>query len=185
LQAWVGPGYERAVLFLQALAIGHFVHTLTSAGTTIVRAIGKPEYETRYTVILLIGDALVGLLLIGVFGYSGAVVATPAVLVVSSLYFYAIFHRLFGASMRHLLRVYMAPCVVSAGLAVGVWLLLMPVGMREPALGRWPQLVFLLLLCIGYTATYAFILWRRQYLDELDYMLILRYLPRRMGRSHE
>jgi O-antigen/teichoic acid export membrane protein len=189
LLAWVGPGYGQAVLFLQALAIGHFVHTLTSAGTTIVRGVGRPDYETRYTLLLLVGDTLLGVALIGRFGYAGAIVATPLALIAASVYFFAIFHRLFGASFRHLLRVYTQPCATAAALALPLWLALAGGYARWGGLdaaadtGRWPMLALLLLCCACYGVAYAVILWRRGYLDELDITLIRRYLPLWMRRD--
>ncbi len=185
LLAWVGPGYGQAELFLQALAVGYFVNTLTSAGTTIVRGIGRPEYETRYTVVLLIGVALLGLVLIGTLGYAGAVIATPLALIFSSLYFFVIFHRLFGDSFSRLLRVYLPPCMVGGGLAAALWLLLTAVALPAAAAGRWPQLALLLCAWVCYTVAYAFILWKRKYLDELDWTLILRYLPAQVGRYEQ
>lgn len=183
LLAWVGPGYGRAVLILQALALGHFVHTLTSAGTTIVRGTGKPEYETRYAIVLLIADAMLGLGLIGTLGYAGAIVATPLALIISSLYFFIIFHRLSGASFGRLLRVYSLPCATSAGLAVALWLALSAASRLVPPAARWAQLVILLLAFACYIPAYALVIWRRGYLDQLDWTLIRRYVPARVGRD--
>lgn len=180
LLAWVGPGYGNAALFLQALAVGHVVHTMTSAGTTIVRGIGHPEYETHYTVILLIGGTLLGVSLIGLFGAPGAVVATPLALVVSSLYFFAIVHRLFGASGRYVMRIGALPLAASGALAVGVWLIL-SAGSRVAA-GRWPQLVLLAAVFAAYVLAYGALLWRRSYLDALDWAVIRRYVPLRGRR---
>ncbi len=185
LTAWVGPDFARAVPILQALAVGHFVHTLTSAGTTIVRGIGKPEFETRYTIVLLIGDTLLGLALIGGLGYAGAIVATPAALIISSIYFFAIFHRLFAASFKRLLRIYMLPCAISAILAAAIWLLATSIAVIVPTMSRQSELVLVVLAFAGYCAAYALLLWKSKYLDELDWTLLLRYLPARTGRADQ
>jgi O-antigen/teichoic acid export membrane protein len=175
LQAWVGPGYG-AIPFLQALALGHCVHTLTSAGTTIVRGVGKPEVETHYTLLLLILDVALGVILISRFGSSGALLATPLALFAASIYFFAIFHRLLAAPWARLFDVYRLPVLAGLLLAGLLWPLLAVTWGAMQNAGRLVNAGGVLLIGMVYAAGYLAILWRSDYLRGPDWAPIVQYV---------
>lgn len=169
MQSWMGTGYELSALAIQLLAFGHFVHLLTAVGTTIVKGIGKPEYETRYTLLLLVMNVGLGLTLVMRFGFLGVLIATCVSLLVSSLYFLIIAHRLLEISlMQSIKHTYLKPWLVS--LCAGLPFLALnyfakPVLLQD---GRLNSLVTLGVGCLLFAATYLVMIFRIEYLDAYD-----------------
>ena len=93
VHAWIGQDLGSTWWILPALVVSYGLNQLTGIGTTISRAIGKPGYETAYTVLSVILNIGLTLLLIPTIGAYGTVIATVAATVVSSAYFFAVFHR--------------------------------------------------------------------------------------------
>lgn len=174
LRAWLGPGFEQSVPLLQVLAIGHFTHQLTGAGSSIVKGMGYPEVEMRYTLILLVLDVVLAIGLISRLGFTGALIATPVSLVVSSLYFLWIFHRLIGLPGTGVFwEVYGKP--VAACLLAGI--LIYGLQSQWPA-GAWPfaqlsgsrlgTLLFIGAEGMAFMVIYLLAMWKMQYLDAYD-----------------
>ena len=173
VRAWVGEGYERSIAVMQVLAIGHGVHLLTGMGTMVVKGMGKPEYETRYTALTLVLNLVLGIALIGWLGFTGVLIATPIALVIGSGYFFWLFHRLLKIPLAEFLRrVYGPP--LQGGLLAGlmVWLGLLA-GQRWVHLqGRGMHLGALGLASAAFVLIYAVWIWQRAYLDSYDRQVI-------------
>jgi len=169
IQLWLGTGYEKSVLVVQTLAIGHFIHLLTGVGTTIAKGIGKPEYEMRYALLLLLMNAVLAVILIAKLGFSGALIATPLSLIASSLYFMRAFHKLLCIPLIQFMReMYLKPmmgCVV-AGLAV--YNLVYLAGRFIPPWNRLTSLTALGLGGIVFLGIYLGIILKSGYLDSYD-----------------
>lgn len=157
LTVWLGPGYGAAAQLLAVLSLAHLAHTLTGPGTMILRGVGRPGGETRYTLLLLAASLVFGVLLIGRLGYAGALVATPAALLLSSLYFFRALAGVDGGLYASGDRVCRLPLMAGTVAALAVWpgLLLL--------VSRLPALALLIGAAVTYLALYTLILWRNGY----------------------
>ncbi|HAL61301.1 MAG TPA: hypothetical protein DCP08_02715 [Chloroflexi bacterium] len=169
MSTWMGPGYQISALVIQSLALGHLVHLLTGVGTMIARGIGKPEVETRYTLLLLVMNTVLSVGLIAKIGFLGALVATPLSLIVSSSYFIASFHRLLSIPLsRFLAQAYMKPLLGSLFLALPLFVVNW---LSYPGLQRQGSLIGLGVLTLEgllFLASYLLFIWKANYLDPLD-----------------
>ncbi len=166
---WMGRGYERSVLVIQLLAVGHLVHLLTGVGTTIAKGMGRPECETRYSILLLAMNTLLGIILIIKLGFWGVLIATSISLVLSSLYFMVDFHRLLGLPLgRFLKETYLQPAI--ACLVAGVPLLAFnTLALQAFQLqGRLVNLIALGVEALLFGGVYGGIILRVRYLDAYD-----------------
>ena len=82
---WVGNGFGLAVLAFQILVIGYGINVLTGMGTSLVRGIGKPEYETRYAVLALVTQLVLSIVLVQVVGYRGVLISVLFTAVINSV----------------------------------------------------------------------------------------------------
>jgi O-antigen/teichoic acid export membrane protein len=169
MRAWMGRGYELSALVIQSLALGHFVHLLTGVGTMIVKGIGKPEVETRYTLLLLVMNIVLGVALVIRLGFLGVLIATPFSLIASSLYFMVIVHRLLRISLLPFIRdTYLKPVLASLVASLPffalnhfTWPLLLPDG-------RLNNLVLLGSAALLFASMYLAVLLKSDYLDSYD-----------------
>lgn len=179
MRSWMGAGYELSVLTIQLLALGHFVHLLTGVGTMIVKGIGKPEYETRYTVLLLVMNIPLGVVFVIRLGFLGLLIATSFSLLSSSLYFIVVVHRLLKIALAPFIRaVYLKPllaCLLASLPFLGLNYLthVSPYASLLPA-GRLGSLVALGLGTLLFVATYLVTVLRLNYLDAYDRGMLTR-----------
>lgn len=176
--AWMGVDYPQAVLAVRILAIGHFVHLLTGMGTTIVRGIGRPEYETRYAIVLAVMNPGLSLLLALRFGFVGVLMATTTSLILSSLYFFSMFHKMLQLRLwRFVRKTYLLPvagCAL-AGMAgqSAVWLV--HTTFAPGVESRSIAIALLIIQGLAFVGSYALVVWRTGYLDSGD-MQLFRHL---------
>jgi len=175
LAAWMGEGYELSVPVIQFLALGHLVHLLTGVGTTIAKGMGKPEYETRYSLLLLAMNTLLGIVLVIRLGFWGVLIATPLSLIVSSLYFMVLFHRLLGIPLFQFLKdTYLQP-VITCLLAGLPFLTLNAVALQTlQAQGKLVNLAILGTEGLLFVAIYGGLMLKTAYLDDYDRRLLKR-----------
>jgi len=175
LAAWMGRGYELSVPVIQLLAVGHLVHLLTGVGTTIAKGMGKPEYETRYSLLQLAMNTLLGIALVIRLGFWGVLIATPLSLIVGSLYFMVLFHRLLGIPLLQFLKgTYLQP-VITCLLAGLPLLILNAVALQTlQARGRLMSLVLLGAEGLLFVAIYGGLMLKTAYLDDYDRRLLIR-----------
>ncbi|RYF38734.1 MAG: hypothetical protein EOO38_24355 [Cytophagaceae bacterium] len=69
------------------------MNNCTGVGTTILRAQGKPRYETYYGMVAAILNILITLALIRSLGLNGVVIGTIAGNVFGSVFFLYLFHK--------------------------------------------------------------------------------------------
>jgi O-antigen/teichoic acid export membrane protein len=114
INLWVGDKFPLAVLSFQILVIGYVINVLTGMGTSVVRGIGKPEYETRYAVLTLVLQLILSITLVQIIGYRGVLVSVLITTVVAALYFLLIFHKLFKLGFKIFAKTtYVKPLVAS------------------------------------------------------------------------
>lgn len=114
INLWVGDKFPLAVLSFQILVIGYVINVLTGMGSSVVRGIGKPEYETRYAVLTLVMQLVLSLTLVQLLGYKGVLVSVLITTVVAALYFLLTFHRLFKIDFKTFAKTtYVKPLVAS------------------------------------------------------------------------
>jgi O-antigen/teichoic acid export membrane protein len=94
VQVWMGRSFPYAGLVAVVLVTTYAVNNLTGVGTTIVRAIGEPRYETYYAVVGAALTLVLCLTLTPHYGLVGLISATAFGTLVSSLYFMWLFHRI-------------------------------------------------------------------------------------------
>lgn len=88
VHAWLGPSHAQSAAVAVVVFAGYGVNLLTGAGTSFVRAIGRPGLETRYALwssaVNVVLTVPCGLL----FGLYGIIGATAAGTAFASLYFF-------------------------------------------------------------------------------------------------
>jgi len=179
MAAWMGKGYELSVSVIQLLAMGHMFHLLTGVGTATAKGIGRPEYETRYSLLLLVMNTLLGIALVIKLGFWGMLIATPLSLVSSSLYFMILFHRLLGVPLLQFLKdTYPQPVI--ACLLAGLPLVTFNVVAFQTlqSQGRLFNLAILGAEGLFFVTLYGGLMWKTAYLDAYDRGLLVR-----LGRS--
>ena len=173
IRAWLGPGYAQSVLVIQFLGLGHLVHLLTGIGTAIAKGIGKPEYETQYTLILLVLQTAFGVALVIKLGFLGILIATPISLLISSSYFMFIFHRYLQMPLRQFgCDVYLKPLGACFLASLAVLTVDHALARFYLAQGRLVALSILGVEALLFSVIYLVFLWYSRYLDEYDRKLL-------------
>jgi O-antigen/teichoic acid export membrane protein len=115
---WLGTGFQESALLVQILAIGYGVNALGGAASQTGAGVGRPEFDMRSTIVLMVINPICSLLLAREFGAPGAAAGTSLSLVVSAIYLLVTFHRRYvGNSAWAVLRAVYARPILSAGLA--------------------------------------------------------------------
>ena len=92
--AWLGRPLPGAAAIAIALMISYSVNNLTGVGTTLLRAQGRPKYETIYAVASASLNIGATIALVPHYGLYGVVGGTIIGNVVGSLLFMGVFHKL-------------------------------------------------------------------------------------------
>lgn len=177
INLWVGDKFGLAILTFQVLMIGYGINVLTGMGTSIVRGIGKPEYETRYAVLTLIMQLTLSIILVQIFGFRGILASVLITAFVVSLYFLLTFHKLLKQDFKSFARAtYLKPVIASSiafAIAFGA-------SYHLPGLiswqGRLGYSVGLLLKSIVFLVSFIFLIVRTRFLDVSDAQLFKLYL---------
>jgi O-antigen/teichoic acid export membrane protein len=97
---WMGPGFAPAAVVAILLAASYFVGNLSIVGTTLLRAVGKPQYETYYGIVYAIcniGTTVVLVRWFGLYGVAGGMLVGS---VAGQIYFTWLFHHTQKISLR-------------------------------------------------------------------------------------
>lgn len=167
-RAWLGPGHDAAILTLRALALGFAATLATGVGTSLVRAIGRPDLEAGFGALVVVLHVALSVWLVPAHGLAGAMIAWVASNVLGSA---AFLWRLCGTMGWPGWRTLGAPHVVpllAVALGAGVaWL----VGRTLPpghGLAAWVETALLAALAAGLAASV---------------LVAARYVDWREGRS--
>ena len=146
---------------------------LTGIGTAIVRGIGKPIYETHYTLICLFLNITLGIILATYYGFWGIVIASPISVAIGSIYFIIQFHKLFNIKLLEFFRfVYLKPFMMS--MFSIIVLLFVNQLIRHFILvdSRWFCLAILGFNTVLYFPLYVFLLKKTNFWDKDDRILV-------------
>ena len=94
VRVWLGQSYPYVSSIIFWLALGYAANALTGVGTTILRASGKPRYETYYTGFAMVANIAATFVLARAFGIVGVAMGTAAGWFAGTAYFLYIFHRI-------------------------------------------------------------------------------------------
>ncbi len=182
INLWVGDNFGLAALTFQILAIGYGINVLTGMGTSIVRGIGKPEYETRYAVLTLLMQLALSITLVQLVGYRGILISVLATAVVAALYFLLTFHRLFGMNFRDFARrTYLKPFLASAlaaAITFAAGSYLKNLVLSSP---RWNSLIWLILEFVVFSFCYLFAVIKMVYLKRVEVESLTIYFKPKMA----
>lgn len=184
IASWVGPGYELSVRVLQVLIVNYCLNVVsTGIGTSLVRGIGKPEYETYYTVLSMLLNLGFTLILAIGLGFWGIILGTVLSTIIASLYFFFSLHHLLDYPVQSFVREIWLPYL---GITV---LLALPVGVIMEILqatgffnSRLNALLSLAGGAVFFFGSYTLVLlFNKNLLDEADRKILKRfiYLPKR------
>jgi O-antigen/teichoic acid export membrane protein/SAM-dependent methyltransferase len=90
---WMGSGFAPAAIVAIVLAATYFVGNLSIVGSTLLRAVGAPQYETAYGLVNAVTNVAATLLLVHRFGLYGVAGGMLAGTLAGQFYFTWIFHR--------------------------------------------------------------------------------------------
>ena len=93
LTLWLGKGFENSVILIQVLAIGYGVNVLGGAASQTGAGVGRPEFDMRSTLLLVVLNPILSILLVQKFGAAGAAAGTSLALTIAAAYLLVIFHR--------------------------------------------------------------------------------------------
>jgi O-antigen/teichoic acid export membrane protein len=101
--AWVGPRFLLSGEVAVLLVLAYTVHiTLTAIRTCLVRAIGRPGLETRYSWLATVLNVLMTAALAVPFGVLGVVLGSAFGLAAGSVYFVVLCRRVVGVDESRL-----------------------------------------------------------------------------------
>ena len=63
LTLWLGNGFENSVILVQVLAIGYGVNVLGGAASQTGAGVGRPEFDMRSTLVLVILNPILSLVI--------------------------------------------------------------------------------------------------------------------------
>ncbi|MFC2084422.1 oligosaccharide flippase family protein [Bacteroidota bacterium] len=170
IKLWMGAGYEKSVMVLCFLSLGFAVNVLTGPGTAIVRGIGKPEIETRYTSVLAILNSVLSLVLIINFGLLGAVLGTSLSITICSIYFFfvlykEVFQKPLWPFFKETFAIPIYTSMVFGVVIVAVNALLTNI---IPLLGREYYATIILLNATIFFSGYIFLLFKKNFISYLE-----------------
>ncbi len=179
---WMGPGFAPAAVVAILLAASYFVGNLSIVGTTLLRAVGKPQYETYYGIVFAIcniGTTLALVRWLGLYGVAGGMLAGA---IAGQIYFTWLFHHTQKISLRDgLLSWIWKLCVATFG-GVLVDVLLSRLMPWYPHMGRLHALAQVAVLVSAYIIVFAVAIAGLRFFDREDLERLWSAL--RFGHRH-
>jgi O-antigen/teichoic acid export membrane protein len=93
LRLWLGAGVEQSVVLVQILVIGYGANVLVGAASQTGAGVGRPEFDMRSTILLMVLTPVLGILLVQEFGAAGVAAGTTLALIIAAIYLLVAFHR--------------------------------------------------------------------------------------------
>jgi O-antigen/teichoic acid export membrane protein len=182
VRVWMGRGYPYVTIVMAMLLLSYAINNLTGVGTMIVRATGKPYYETYYAIAAAVINITATLILTPMFGLMGVVGGTVIGTVSGSLYFLWLFHKLRDFDWRETILEWLWRLTLGTILASA---LLWFTCNRFPVLwfaSRTPGMIVLGTLGVAYLAISYLVLWLVGFWNSDDRDLINELVPDLFGR---
>lgn len=180
-QVWMGRPVPQIVPIMALLVTIYTVNNLTGVGTTMVRAQGVPQLETRYAVLGMALNLTATLLLAPRFGLMGILAGTFIGSTLASIYFVVLFHRrqglnLTGDFLGWLWRIALPTAL--AGTALGLGLHQLP---GEFFAARIRGLGVLAAAGLLYLAFWLILLRLTRFMGSEDLRFLRETVPRRLS----
>lgn len=177
INLWVGDKFSLTVLSFQVLIIGYGINVLTGMGTSMVRGIGKPEYETRYALLTLIMQIVLSIILVQIIGYRGVLISVLTTSIVAALYFLLTLHRLLQLDFKAFTRItYGKPLIVSLIAFAITFGLSYSIQGSTLLNGRFWYATSFLLKTVVFLVIYIYLITRTRFLDISDAQMFKFYL---------
>ena len=177
IHLWVGDKFALAVLSFQILVIGYGINVLTGMGTSMVRGIGKPEYETRYALLTLIMQIVLSIILVQIIGYRGVLISVLTTSIVAALYFLLTLHRLLQLDFKAFTRItYGKPLIVSLIAFAITFGLSYSIQGSTLLNGRFWYATSFLVKTVVFLLIYIYLITRTRFLDISDAQMFKFYL---------
>lgn len=160
VRVWLGRPYPFVSQIIFWLCLGYAVNGLTGVGTTVMRAAGRPKYETGLTFVGAAVNLSATVVLARAYGIVGVAMATALGWLAGSVYFAIAFHRIrrtpFWAEIGWPLARMACACAFAAGLFYGL--------LHEPHVARTFEHRFIGLGVLGvasaaYALAFAALTW--------------------------
>jgi len=90
---WIGSGFERSVMLIQILAVGYGANVLCGPASQTGAGVGRPEFNMRSILLLVIVNPILSLWFVRDFGAAGAAAGTSLSLILAGVYLLVTFHR--------------------------------------------------------------------------------------------
>jgi len=172
ISLWLGSDYSLAAFALQFLAMANLVNLLTGPGFLTLVGAGKPRYGVYSSLLGIALNIILSLTFIIWLGYTGAVWGTSLSLVLASVYFIIVFHKVQNISWQEATgRALISPalaCLIAAGVS-----LLVSLHVRANVQG-------MAVVSVTFAASYLFALTKLPFWDAYDVSQIKRYIPQAM-----
>jgi O-antigen/teichoic acid export membrane protein len=180
MSVWLGRNYPHVVTITILLVAAYSINNLTGVGTTVVKAIGRPRYESEYAVLGMVLNIGATLALAPFFGLYGIVIGTLVGVSVCSVYFLWRFHRLMGYPVWDYFGVWLWRLCASTTLAT-LCVVAVRSSLPESITHRRLQgLVALALLALTYMVVMVLALGILRFLQARDLVTLERILPTRL-----
>jgi O-antigen/teichoic acid export membrane protein len=176
--AWIGKGYEKAVLVIQVLAVGYFMATVTGVASSITAGVAKTELDMKFGILLAILNLFLSIILIINMGFVGVVIGTTVALTIASFFYIKMFHNHFNIPLVVLIQLFYRPisaCIIPSLIMVILNYTCYPyIALNN----RIINLVLLGVNCLIFGAIYTVIILLYKYFDKYDWDLLKNKLPR-------
>ena len=169
LKGWLGSSFPTSVIVTQLLVVGVTVNMLTGLGTSIIRGIGKPIYETQYAVISLLLNIILGIGLAQIYGFWGIVIATPISVSIGSIFFIVRFHMRYSIPLLKFCKtIYLKPFIICTLAGITLYTLNAMVQQQFVITTRLEIITLLIFEVIFFFFSVIVILKKVKYWDEND-----------------
>ena len=165
VSCWMGAGFELSALTLQLLLPVYLLNVLTAPGVFLLNGMGRPELAMKAAVLAGLANLALCLILVKVFGYYGLIAGITLALTISTLYFGVVLHRALPE---------LSPAIYPATLFKPLFFCV-PLAVIlhfQQALPGTMGLPGLLLLALSAFAIVAVLLFKSNYLDEYERMVL-------------
>lgn len=180
MTVWLGRSYPDVPTIAVLLTLTWAINNLTGVGTTIVEAIGRPQYASEYAVIGMLLNIAATVVLGLIYGLYGVIAGTVFGVVTASIYFLWRVHRLLSLPLWDYVGSWLWRLATATGIAAAVTFALrvsLPDSMVD---GRANGGLSLALLALVYVGLLLAGLRLVRFLQLRDLATVERILPARL-----
>ncbi|GAC1545558.1 MAG: oligosaccharide flippase family protein [Vulcanimicrobiaceae bacterium] len=160
VRVWLGQSYPFVSDVIFWLAVAYAISSLAGVGTTILRASGKPKYETYFSAVSTVITICTTLPLAHRFGIVGAAMGSALGWIAGTAYFTVVFHKLHPSSWLRLIGLPALRLATACAVASGAFYFVVHAAPVVPLFtNRMLGLVLLGALGAAYLAVYVACTW--------------------------